>query len=154
MLCWRLVGTNVLHFVAFSSSFCLGSVSHFSLVLLSLSLRSLLFLFLSRSLFLSVSRSSCLRFLLSLVCSPPPAAMSEFYFNMDSGYFEGLVRGFRAGLLTRADYLNLCQCDTLEGTPTDHIICHHSCCTVPQHLQIIIAKQCARATRERRKERG
>ncbi len=41
--------------------------------------------------------------------------MAEFLFNMDSGYFEGLVRGFRAGLLKRADYMNLCQCETLEG---------------------------------------
>eukprot|EP00730_Choanoeca_flexa_P014965 TRINITY_DN6738_c0_g1_i2.p1 TRINITY_DN6738_c0_g1~~TRINITY_DN6738_c0_g1_i2.p1 ORF type:complete len:350 (+),score=100.34 TRINITY_DN6738_c0_g1_i2:107-1156(+) len=40
--------------------------------------------------------------------------MSEFYFNADDGYFEGLVRGFRAGLLKRADYINLCQCETLE----------------------------------------
>ena len=36
-------------------------------------------------------------------------------FNIDSGYLEGLVRGFRSGILTRADYLNLIQCETLEG---------------------------------------
>lgn len=40
--------------------------------------------------------------------------MSETTFNMDDGYFEGLVRGFKGGLLTRADYANLCQCETLE----------------------------------------
>jgi len=40
--------------------------------------------------------------------------MGEFTFNMGNGYFEGLVRGFRAGLLKRSDYMNLCQCETLE----------------------------------------
>jgi len=33
---------------------------------------------------------------------------------MDSGYFEGIIRGFRAGFLKPADYANLCQCDTLD----------------------------------------
>ncbi|XP_010288593.1 PREDICTED: V-type proton ATPase subunit d 2-like, partial [Phaethon lepturus] len=39
---------------------------------------------------------------------------SEFYFNVDHGYLEGLVRGFKAGILTSADYVNLAQCETLE----------------------------------------
>ncbi|KFO98025.1 V-type proton ATPase subunit d 2 [Calypte anna] len=39
---------------------------------------------------------------------------SEFYFNVDHGYLEGLVRGFKAGILTSADYTNLAQCETLE----------------------------------------
>jgi len=42
---------------------------------------------------------------------------SELYFNVDNGYLEGLVRGFKAGILTQADYLNLVQCETLEGEP-------------------------------------
>lgn len=41
--------------------------------------------------------------------------MSEAVFNMDDGYFEGIIRGFRGGILKRGDYLNLCQCETLEG---------------------------------------
>lgn len=40
---------------------------------------------------------------------------SEFYFNVDHGYLEGLVRGFKGGILTSADYVNLAQCETLEG---------------------------------------
>lgn len=40
----------------------------------------------------------------------------EALFNIDDGYFEGLIRGFRSGILRNADYLNLCQCETLEGT--------------------------------------
>lgn len=40
---------------------------------------------------------------------------SELYFNVDNGYLEGLVRGFKAGILSQADYLNLVQCETLEG---------------------------------------
>jgi len=40
--------------------------------------------------------------------------MSEFTFNVDFGYLEGLVRGFKAGILKNHDYLNLVQCETLE----------------------------------------
>jgi hypothetical protein len=40
----------------------------------------------------------------------------EYTFNSNDGYFEGLARGFRAGILTREDYTNLCQCETLEGS--------------------------------------
>ncbi|XP_044787989.1 V-type proton ATPase subunit d 1 isoform X1 [Bubalus kerabau] len=39
----------------------------------------------------------------------------ELYFNVDNGYLEGLVRGLKAGVLSQADYLNLVQCETLEG---------------------------------------
>uniref|UniRef100_A0A7N5JTF2 Uncharacterized protein n=1 Tax=Ailuropoda melanoleuca TaxID=9646 RepID=A0A7N5JTF2_AILME len=39
----------------------------------------------------------------------------ELYFNVDSGYLEGLVRGFKAGVLSQADYLNLVQCETWEA---------------------------------------
>lgn len=39
---------------------------------------------------------------------------SEFYFNVDNGYLEGLVRGFKGGILKAADYINLAQCETLE----------------------------------------
>ncbi|CAM6083983.1 unnamed protein product [Calypogeia fissa] len=35
-------------------------------------------------------------------------------FNVHGGFLEAIVRGYRAGLLTAADYNNLCQCETLE----------------------------------------
>lgn len=35
-------------------------------------------------------------------------------FNINDGYLEAIVRGYRAGLLTAADYNNLCQCETLD----------------------------------------
>jgi V-type H+-transporting ATPase subunit d len=41
---------------------------------------------------------------------------SDLFFNVDGGYLEGLVRGFRSGILRRTDYHNLEQCETLEGT--------------------------------------
>lgn len=41
--------------------------------------------------------------------------MDEIFFNADNGYLEGLVRGFRSGILNRADYINLVQCETVEG---------------------------------------
>lgn len=39
---------------------------------------------------------------------------SSITFNKDDGYLEALVRGFRGGLLTTADYANLLQCEKLE----------------------------------------
>ncbi|KAJ8303377.1 hypothetical protein KUTeg_019773 [Tegillarca granosa] len=41
-------------------------------------------------------------------------SMPEMYFNIDHGYLEGLVRGFKAGILKQGDYLNLVQCETLD----------------------------------------
>jgi V-type H+-transporting ATPase subunit d len=35
-------------------------------------------------------------------------------FNVDSGYLEAIVRGYRSGLLTSSDYNNLCQYKTLD----------------------------------------
>ena len=34
--------------------------------------------------------------------------------NVKDGYVEGLLRGYRGGLLTAADYNNLCQCENLD----------------------------------------
>ena len=34
--------------------------------------------------------------------------------NIDEGYLEGILRGYRAGILNAADYANLCQCETIE----------------------------------------
>ncbi|KAI9141671.1 ATP synthase subunit [Paraphysoderma sedebokerense] len=36
------------------------------------------------------------------------------YFNVDDGYVEGVVRGYKGSLLSSTQYLNLAQCDTLE----------------------------------------
>jgi len=45
----------------------------------------------------------------------PPADMGEMLFgNINDGYLEGLLRGFRAGILTSTDYANLCQCETVD----------------------------------------
>jgi V-type H+-transporting ATPase subunit d len=38
-----------------------------------------------------------------------------FSFNINDGFLEGVVRGFKLGLLTQADYSNLIQCETLDG---------------------------------------
>jgi V-type H+-transporting ATPase subunit d len=35
-------------------------------------------------------------------------------FNIEDGYLEALVRGFRSKILDANDYANLCQCDSLE----------------------------------------
>lgn len=38
----------------------------------------------------------------------------ESVFNVDNGYLEGLVRGFKCGIIKQTDYLNLVQCETLD----------------------------------------
>lgn len=38
----------------------------------------------------------------------------ETLFNIDNGYLEGLVRGFKCGILKQADYLNIVQCESIE----------------------------------------
>lgn len=43
---------------------------------------------------------------------------ADLFFNLDHGYAEGLCRGFKSGILKAADYHNLVQCETLEGTKT------------------------------------
>lgn len=40
--------------------------------------------------------------------------MEGLFFNIDYGYVEGVVRGYRNGLLAGNQYLNLTQCDNLE----------------------------------------
>ena len=35
-------------------------------------------------------------------------------FNMDNGFSEALVRGFRSGFLSDTDYHHLTQCESLE----------------------------------------
>ena len=42
-----------------------------------------------------------------------PGDMSTF--NMQHGYSEALVRGYKSGFLTDQDYRHLCQCETLDG---------------------------------------
>lgn len=44
-----------------------------------------------------------------------PIAMEGLFFNVNNGYIEGLVRGYRNGLLTSQNYANLTQCETLDG---------------------------------------
>lgn len=40
--------------------------------------------------------------------------MEGLYFNVNYGYIEGVVRGYKSGLLTSNQYVNLTQCDNLE----------------------------------------
>ena len=42
------------------------------------------------------------------------AAMEGMFFNIDNGYVEALVRGYKNSLLTSSQYINLTQCDNLE----------------------------------------
>ena len=37
-----------------------------------------------------------------------------FFANIDDGYLEGMLRGYRAGVLASSDYANLCQCETID----------------------------------------
>lgn len=40
--------------------------------------------------------------------------MEGLFFNVNYGFVEGVVRGYRNGLLTNSQYVNLTQCDSLQ----------------------------------------
>ncbi|KAG8716212.1 H(+)-transporting V0 sector ATPase subunit d [Ceratobasidium sp. 395] len=40
--------------------------------------------------------------------------MEALFFNVSSGLLEGVLRGYKAGLLTQGHYANLTQCESLE----------------------------------------
>ncbi|RDW64919.1 vacuolar ATP synthase subunit d 1 [Coleophoma crateriformis] len=40
--------------------------------------------------------------------------MEGLFFNVNNGYIEGIVRGYRNGLLTGQNYSNLTQCETID----------------------------------------
>lgn len=40
--------------------------------------------------------------------------MEGLFFNIDSGYVEGVVRGYKNSLITQSQYINLTQCDSLD----------------------------------------
>ncbi|KII90766.1 hypothetical protein PLICRDRAFT_697248 [Plicaturopsis crispa FD-325 SS-3] len=44
--------------------------------------------------------------------------MEALFFNVDNGFLEGIVRGFKAGILTQAHYATLTQCESLEDFRT------------------------------------
>jgi V-type H+-transporting ATPase subunit d len=37
--------------------------------------------------------------------------MEGLYFNVNNGYIEGVIRGYRNSLLSSANYSNLTQCE-------------------------------------------
>jgi len=52
--------------------------------------------------------------------------MEGLFFNVNSGYLEGIVRGYRNCLLTGQNYNNMTQCETIDGmrlspSPTIHL---------------------------------
>ncbi|KAG6831947.1 hypothetical protein H0H92_006548 [Tricholoma furcatifolium] len=44
--------------------------------------------------------------------------MEALFFNANTGFLEGIVRGYKAGILTQSQYANLTQCETLEDFRT------------------------------------
>ena len=51
------------------------------------------------------------------LASPTTPHEAMLFSNIDDGYLEGLLRGYRAGILTSTDYQNLSQCETIDGAP-------------------------------------
>lgn len=58
---------------------------------------------------------------------PKHGVLQAMYANINDGYVEALVRGYRAGLLTAADYNNLSQCDNLDDVKL-HLVRAELCC--------------------------
>ncbi|KAJ7044151.1 V0 complex, c/d subunit of ATPase [Mycena alexandri] len=44
--------------------------------------------------------------------------MEALFFNVDGGFLEAIVRGYKAGILTQSHYANLSQCESLEDFRT------------------------------------
>jgi V-type H+-transporting ATPase subunit d len=44
--------------------------------------------------------------------------MEGLFFNVNSGFLEGIVRGYKSGTLTQSHYASLTQCETLEDFKT------------------------------------
>ena len=44
-----------------------------------------------------------------------PSQFAQLTIQASSGFLEGIVRGYKAGLLTQGAYHNLTQCENLEG---------------------------------------
>lgn len=44
-------------------------------------------------------------------------AANMLFFNVDDGFLEAEVRGYRFGILKNSDYANFAQCETLDGLP-------------------------------------
>ncbi|RXW22868.1 hypothetical protein EST38_g2978 [Candolleomyces aberdarensis] len=44
--------------------------------------------------------------------------MEALFFNIDTGFLEAIVRGYKAGTLSQNQYANLAQCETLEDFRT------------------------------------
>jgi V-type H+-transporting ATPase subunit d len=38
------------------------------------------------------------------------------WFNASHGYLDAILRGFKSGLITRNQYTNFTQCESIEGT--------------------------------------
>ena len=45
--------------------------------------------------------------------------MEGLFYNVNAGYLEGIVRGYRNSLLTSQAYSNLAQCETIDGKHKD-----------------------------------
>ncbi|KAG1906431.1 ATPase V0 complex subunit D [Suillus fuscotomentosus] len=44
--------------------------------------------------------------------------MEGLFFNVNNGFLEGIVRGYKSGILTQSHYASLTQCETLEDFKT------------------------------------
>ncbi|KAG9314486.1 ATPase V0 complex subunit D [Chiua virens] len=44
--------------------------------------------------------------------------MEGLFFNANNGFLEGIVRGYKAGILSQSHYASLTQCETLEDLKT------------------------------------
>lgn len=45
-----------------------------------------------------------------------PSPGSLLSFNINDGYADGILRGYKLGLLGQTDFANLSQCDVIDGT--------------------------------------
>ena len=50
----------------------------------------------------------------------------KWIIQVDNGFLEAIVRGYKAGILSQNQYANLAQCESLEGIHSLVLPCHFS----------------------------
>jgi V-type H+-transporting ATPase subunit d len=61
------------------------------------------------------------------------------FFNLDHGYLEAILRGFKSGLISRSQYTNFTQCESLEGMIIKYRRVKKFILTVDMRLQLASA---------------
>lgn len=61
------------------------------------------------------------------MATPKQSVGSLLTFGVNNGYLEGILKGFKLGLITQHEYANICQCENTKGGYTYFIYRFYIC---------------------------